>query len=39
MQTTKRRSAQTWREAVARFSGSGLSEEAFCEREGLGDAA
>jgi putative transposase len=36
MQTTKRRSAQTWCEAVARFSGSGLSEEAFCEREGLG---
>jgi hypothetical protein len=36
MQTTKRRSAQTWREAVARFAQSGLSEEAFCEREGLG---
>ena len=36
MQTTKRRSAQVWREAVARFPQSGLSEEASCEREGLG---
>lgn len=36
MQETKRRSAQAWREVVARFSQSGLTEEAFCEREGLG---
>lgn len=36
MQTTKRRSAQAWREVVARFGHSGLTEEAFCEREGLG---
>jgi len=36
MQTTKRRSAQAWREVVARFAQSGLTEEAFCEREGLG---
>jgi putative transposase len=36
MQTTKRRSAQVWREAVRRFAQSGLAEEAFCEREGLG---
>jgi hypothetical protein len=35
MQTTKRRSAQAWREVVARFAQSGLTEEAFCEREGL----
>jgi hypothetical protein len=35
MQTTKRRSAQAWREAVARFAHSGLTEAAFCEREGL----
>ena len=33
MQTTKRRSAQSWREVVARFAQSGLTEEAFCERE------
>ena len=36
MQTTKRRSASAWREVVARFGQSGLTEEAFCEREGLG---
>jgi hypothetical protein len=36
MQTTKRRSAQAWREAAARFGQSGLTEEEFCEREGLG---
>ena len=36
MQTTKRRSAQAWREVVARFGHSGLTEGAFCEREGLG---
>jgi putative transposase len=36
MQETKRRSAQAWRELVTRFSQSGLTEEAFCEREGLG---
>jgi putative transposase len=36
MQTTKRRSAQAWREVVARFVQSGLTEEVFCEREGLG---
>jgi len=36
MQTTKRRSAQAWREVVARFTQSGLTEEAFCEREGIG---
>jgi hypothetical protein len=35
MQTTKRRSAQAWRELVARFAQSGLTEAAFCEREGL----
>jgi putative transposase len=36
MQTTKRRSAQAWREVVGQFAQSGLTEEAFCEREGLG---
>jgi putative transposase len=36
MQTTKRRSAQAWRDVVARFAQSGLTEEAFCEREGPG---
>ena len=36
MQETRRRSAQAWRELVTRFSQSGLTEEAFCEREGLG---
>ena len=36
MQTTKRRSAQAWRAVVARFGQSGLTEEAFCEREGVG---
>jgi len=36
MQTTKRRSAQAWREMVAGCGQSGLTEEAFCEREGLG---
>jgi hypothetical protein len=35
MQTTKRRSAQAWGEVVARFAQSGLTEAAFCEREGL----
>ncbi len=35
MQTTKRRSAQTWRAMVARFTQSGLTEEAFCEGEGV----
>jgi hypothetical protein len=34
MQTTKRRSAQAWGDVVARFAQSGLTEEAFCEREG-----
>ena len=36
MQETKRRSAQAWRELVTRFTQSGLTEEAFCEQEGLG---
>lgn len=36
MQTTKRRSARAWRAVVARFGQSGLTEEAFCEREGVG---
>ena len=36
MQTTKRRSAQFWLAAVSRFAQSGLTEDAFCEREGLG---
>jgi hypothetical protein len=36
MQRTKRRSAQAWRGLVARFGQSGLTEEAFCEREGVG---
>ena len=35
MQTTKRRSAETWRAMVARFAQSGLTEEAFCEGEGV----
>jgi len=35
MQTTKRRSARAWRDLVARFAQSGLTEAAFCEREGL----
>jgi hypothetical protein len=35
MQTTKRRSAETWRAMVARFCQSGLTEEAFCEGEGV----
>jgi hypothetical protein len=35
MQETKRRSAEAWRELVARFGQSGLSEEAFCEGEGI----
>jgi len=35
MQKTKRQSAEVWREVVARFSQSGLTEEEFCEREGL----
>jgi len=36
MQRTKRRSAEAWRELVARFAQSGLTEEDFCEREGVG---
>ena len=36
MQTTKRRSANAWREVVARYAQSGMTEEACCEREGLG---
>ncbi len=35
MQTTKRRSAETWRSMVARFAQSGLTEDAFCEGEGV----
>ncbi len=35
MQTTKRRSAEIWRAMVARFAQSGLTEEAFCEGEGV----
>jgi putative transposase len=35
MQTTKRRSAETWRAMVARFAQSGLTEAAFCEHEGV----
>ena len=35
MQTTKRRSAEAWRAIVVRFSQSGLTEEAFCEGEGI----
>jgi tetrahydrodipicolinate N-succinyltransferase len=35
MQTTKRRSAEAWREVVARFAQSGLTEQVFCEREGV----
>jgi hypothetical protein len=35
MQTTKRRSAETWRAMVARFAQSGLAEEVFCEGEGV----
>ena len=35
MQTTKRRSAETWRAVVARFAQSGMTEEAFCEGEGV----
>jgi putative transposase len=33
MQTTKRRSAETWRAMVARFAQSGLTEEVFCQGE------
>ncbi len=36
MQRTKRRSAQAWGEVVERFAQSGLTEEDFCEREGIG---
>jgi hypothetical protein len=36
MQRIKRRSAQAWRDVVARFAQSGLTEEVFCEREGIG---
>lgn len=35
MQTTKRRSAEAWRDMVARFAQSGLTEAAFCESEGI----
>ena len=35
MQTTKRRSGETWRAMVARFAQSGLTEEAFCGGEGV----
>lgn len=35
MQTTKRRSAEAWRAMVARFAQSGLTEEAFCQGEGV----
>ena len=35
MQTTKRRSAETWRAMVARFAQSGLTEEVFCQAEGV----
>jgi putative transposase len=35
MQTTKRRSAETWRAMVARFAQSGLTEEVFCHGEGV----
>ena len=35
MQATKRRSAETWRAMVARFAQSGMTEEAFCEGEGV----
>jgi putative transposase len=35
MQTTKRRSAETWLAMVARFAQSGLTEEAFCGGEGV----
>ena len=35
MQTRKRRSAETWRAMVARFAQSGLTEEAFCQGEGV----
>jgi putative transposase len=35
MQTTKRRSAESWRAMVARFAQSGLTEEVFCHGEGV----
>jgi putative transposase len=35
MQTTKRRSAESWRAMVARFAHSGLTEEVFCQGEGV----
>jgi hypothetical protein len=35
MQTTKRRSAEAWRAMVARFAQSGMTEDAFCEGEGV----
>jgi putative transposase len=35
MQTTKRRSAEAWRDMVARFAQSGLTEAAFCDGEGI----
>ncbi len=36
MQTRKRRSAEMWLAMVTRFAQSGLTEEAFCEGEGVG---
>jgi putative transposase len=35
MQTTKRRSAEAWRAMVARFAQSGLTEDVFCQGEGV----
>ena len=35
MQRTKRRSAEIWRAMVARFTQSGLTEEVFCQGEGV----
>ena len=35
MQATKRRSAETWRAMVARFGQSGLTEEVFCQGDGV----
>lgn len=35
MQTTKRRSAEAWRAMVARFAQSGMTEDAYCEGEGV----
>ena len=35
----ERRSESAWREIVARQAGSGLSVQAFCEREGIKSAS